>query len=342
MTTAKQVSNTRVLVSKIPEGVAPDRSHFRTVTVIEDAQELKDGAIYIQNLIFSLDPLIQHEFPEGAEETSVIGFAISKVLDSKHPKFPKGSTIFCPANWETYTLLETEQKLGEVINLDAALDPEVPLSAYNGVLGLTGLTVWDSLKKVGDLKEGETIYIPSAAGTLGQLTGQLAKRKGLRVIGSAGSDEKVAFLINELGFDAAFNYKTQDKNQALREALGGAGLDVYYDLLLDDTLDTVLELLNPHGRILSIGCLALHQGKDTVTLKNLVSIMWKQIRFEGYLVYDRFEQFEAFWEEMTPLVKKGEIKYAETVLLGGVDTIADTYVRFLNGEFKGKVNVQII
>src|SRR5690606_3012478 len=97
---------------------------------------------------------IQFDFTEGAEESVVIGFAISKVLDSKNPQFPIGSTIFGPANWESLTILEGENKLAQVVNLSHTLDSEIPLSAYNSVLGLTGLTVWDSLNKIGDLKKG--------------------------------------------------------------------------------------------------------------------------------------------------------------------------------------------
>ncbi|KAG0371269.1 hypothetical protein BC939DRAFT_528827 [Gamsiella multidivaricata] len=340
MTTTKQVSNTRVLISKIPEGTAPNKSHFRTVNTIEEVPQLEDGAIYVKNSILSLDPYIRYDFPEGTEETAVVGFGIAKVIKSKNPAFPMGSTFFGPVRWETYSVLDQAQ-LGESVNLDNGLDKDVPLSVYNGVLGLSGFTVWDSLNRIGDLKAGETIYISSAAGTLGQLAGQLARRKGLRVIGSAGSDEKVAFLKNELGFDAAFNYKTQDRRIALADAAGPQGVDVYYDLIFDDTIDIVLDLLNPHGRILSIGVLALHQGQELAAPKNLVNILLKQLRYEGYMVYEYFDQWEAFWKEVKPLVKSGEIKYAETVVKSGLDIVPETYVRLLQGEFKGKVSVQI-
>jgi NADPH-dependent curcumin reductase CurA len=170
----------------------------------------------------------------------------------------------------------------------------------------------------------------------------LAKRKGLRVIGSAGSDEKVAFLKDTLGFDAAFNYKTQDRREALTAAVGGTqggGLDIYYDLVFDDTLDIVLDILNPHGRIISVGIVAAHQGQSVAAPKNLVNILMKQLRFEGYTVYENFDQWGAFCEDMTPLVKSGEIKYAETVVDGGVEKVVDTYLNVMKGVYKGKVSV---
>ncbi|KAG0381236.1 MAG: hypothetical protein J3R72DRAFT_487494 [Linnemannia gamsii] len=335
-----QISNTRVLVVQIPEGVAPNKSHFRTVTVTEDKPELEDGAVFVKNSVLSLDPYIKYDFSAGNEESPVAGFGIGKIIDSKNPAFPIGSTFFGPVRWESYSVLTQEQGLGESINLDAGLDKELPLSVYNGVLGLSGFTVWDSLKRLGNMKKGETIYISSAAGTLGILAGQLAKRQGLRVIGSAGSDEKAAYLKNELGFDAAFNYKTQDRREALTAAAPN-GLDIYYDLVFDDTVDIALDLLNPHGRIISVGSLALHQGQAPAAPQNLINILMKQLRYEGYMVYEYFDQWESFWKEVTPLVKKGEIKFAETVLEGKLDIVAETYDRFLQGDYKGKVSVKI-
>ncbi|KAG0371277.1 hypothetical protein BC939DRAFT_410911 [Gamsiella multidivaricata] len=337
----KVISNTRVLISKIPEGIAPNKSHFRSVTITEPAPVLKENEILVQNLVFSLDPYIRYEFPEGATESPVLGFCIAQVIDSKNPAFPVGAKVSSPSHWEQYTHIRDPYYLSEVQALGDIVDPKIPLSAYNGVLGAPGFTVWDSLNSIGNLKKGETIYISSAAGTLGQLAGQLAKRKGLRVIGSAGTDEKVAFLKNELGFDAAFNYKTLDKRVALTEAVGKAGLDIYYDLVGDDTVEIALDLLNQRGRILAVGILAAHQNKEPYGPKNLAQIVFKQLRYEGYVVFGQYENLGKFYEEVTPLVASGEIKYKETVLNQGVETIGEVYANFLSGAYVGKVNVQI-
>ncbi|KAG0291696.1 hypothetical protein BGZ96_004905, partial [Linnemannia gamsii] len=222
--TKSQITNSRIYIAQIPEGVTPSKSHFRTVTTSEDKPELEEGSVFVKNILFSLDPYIRHDFAEGAKETEVIGFGFSKVLESKNPDFHVGSGYyFGSLPWSSYSVLRP-QELTESFKVDI-LDKEIPLSAYSGVLGASGLTVWDSLRRVADLKKGETIYISSAAGTLGQIAGQLAKRKGLRVIGSAGTDEKIAYLKNQLGFDAVFNYKTQDKREALTAAVGPQGLD---------------------------------------------------------------------------------------------------------------------
>ncbi|KAF9081548.1 hypothetical protein BGX23_000747 [Mortierella sp. AD031] len=339
--TKSQITNSRVLIAQIPEGVAPNKSHFRTVTTTEDKPELVEGSIFVQNVLFSLDPYIRHEFAAGAKETEVLGFAFGKVLDSKNPAYPVGSRhFFGNVPWSNYSVLKSGQDLAESVNIDG-IDKDLPLSTYSGVLGASGLTVWDSLRKVADLKKGETIYISSAAGTLGQLAGQLAKRKGLRVIGSAGTDAKVAYLKNELCFDAAFNYKTQDRREALTAAVGPQGLDVYYDLVFDDTVDIALDLLNPHGRVVTVGLLTGHQGQAVASPKNLIHILLKQIRWEGYTVFENYDQWEPFWKELTPLVKSGEIKYTETVVEGGIELIPETYIRFLEGAYQGKVSFKL-
>ncbi|KAF9327508.1 hypothetical protein BG006_009195 [Podila minutissima] len=338
---AKQLTNTRVLVAKIPQDVAPNKSHFRTVVLTEESPALQNNEVLVQNIIFSLDPYIRHEFAEGQEETKVIGFAIAKVVDSKNVGFPVGALVLSPSNWESYTHVSRPENIAELLRIDELASPKVPLSAYNGILGIPGYTSWDSLHSVGNPKAGETIYVSSAAGTLGQLTGQLAKRKGLRVIGSAGSDEKVAFLTKELGFDAAFNYKTEDKREALTRLAGERGLDIYYDLVGDDTVEVALDLLNPRGRVVSVGILSLHQNQAPPAPHNLVNILFKQLRFEGYLVFERTENLGKFWEEVTPLVESGEIKFKETVLESGVETLAENYLALLAGKWTGKVNVKV-
>ncbi|GJJ74661.1 hypothetical protein EMPS_07019 [Entomortierella parvispora] len=341
MSAINKYHNTRVLISQIPEGVAPNVSHFRTVTEVE-SPVLQEREIYVKNLIFSLDPYIRHEFSEGQTESSVVGFSIAKVIESKNPAVPVGATVFAPTHWAEHSHIQGDEYLNDVHVLDEVIDPEIPLYAWNGVLGVPGYTVYDSLNSVGDLKKGETIYISSAAGTLGQLAGQMAKRKGLRVFGSAGTDEKVAYLKNELGFDGAFNYKTvPDKRAALTELVGEGGLDIYYDLVADDTVEIALDLLNPRGRIIFIGLLAGHQNKEPHAPKNLVNILFKQLRYEGYIVFDRYDGFPQFWKEWTPLVKEGMIKYTQVVKKSDVAGLPQIYVDLLNGAFQGKVNVEI-
>ncbi|KAF9921785.1 hypothetical protein FBU30_008142 [Linnemannia zychae] len=339
--TNTQITNTRVYIAQIPEGVHPNKSHFRIVTTTEDKPDLQEGSIFVKNTLYALDPYIRYEFPDGAQESEVLGFGFATVLESKNPAFQVGSSyFFSTLPWANYSVV-SPQYLNETFKVDDT-DKDIPLSAYNGVLGVSGLTAWDSLRRLGDLKKGETIYISNAAGTLGQLAGQLAKRKGLRVIGSAGTDAKVAYLKNELGFDAAFNYKTQDKREALTAAVGPQGLDVYYDLVFDDTVDIALDLFNPHGRIVLVGFMAGHKGQDLAAPKNIAHLLLKSIRWEGYSVFEYYDEFNNFWKEVTPLVKSGEIKYTETIVDGSVENIVDTYLRILDGAYQGKPSFKLL
>ncbi|KAF9977682.1 hypothetical protein BGZ73_005192 [Actinomortierella ambigua] len=336
----------RILVNSSIQGVNPSPSHFRVVTVTEPIPELKPNEIFVKNLSFSLDPYIRYEFAKGQTESPVIGFGLSRVLESTHPSYPKDSLVLAPVDWAEYSHVFNPELLIEVVLVDRTLPyaDKVSLSAYHGVLGVPGLTAWHSLRKIGDLKAGETIYVSSAAGTLGQLVGQLAKRKGLRVIGSAGTQAKIDYLINELGYDHVFNYKTADKRQALTEAVGEKGLDIYYDLVGDDTTEIVLDLLNPSGRILAVGILADHQGQKPEPPKNLINILFKQLRYEGYVVFGNGHIVPEFWKELLPLIANGEIKYTEHIVKlgeGGIDAIPQTYTNLLKGVYQGKVSVDI-
>ncbi|KAG0236416.1 hypothetical protein BGW42_003574 [Actinomortierella wolfii] len=333
-------TNKRVLISQIPEGVAPNASHFRTVELTLEKPVLKQGEVFIKNLTFSLDPYIRYDFPKGATESPVIGHSIAEVLESKNEQFPVGSKVFVSAAWEQYTHVHEPEYLNDLMLLPEA-PAKVPIAAFNGILGIPGYTAWDALRANGDLKAGETIYVNSAAGTLGQLVGQLAKRKGLRVIGSAGSQAKIDFLKNELGFDEVFNYKTEDKREALTRLAGEKGLDIFFDVVFDDTLEIALDLLNPHGRILFTGLLSGHKNQAPPAPQNLINILFKQLKYVGYLVFERYENLDKFWEEVTPLIANGEIKYKDNTLEGGVETLAETYVNFLNGAYTGKVSVNL-
>ncbi|KAF9166984.1 hypothetical protein DFQ26_006248 [Actinomortierella ambigua] len=336
----------RILANNSILGANPEPSHFRVVTVTEPIPELKPNELFVKNLSFSLDPYIRYEFAKGQTESPVIGFGLSRVLESANPSFPKDSLILAPVDWAEYSHISSSELLIEVVLVDRTLPyaDKVSLSAYHGVLGVPGLTAWHSLRKIGDLKAGETIYVSSAAGTLGQLVGQLAKRKGLRVIGSAGSQAKIDYLTKELGYDYVFNYKTADKRQALTEAVGDKGLDIYYDLVGDETTEVVLDLLNPRGRILAVGILAEHQGQKTEPPKNLINILFKQLRYEGYVIFGNAQEVPAFWEELLPLVANGDIKYTEHIVKlgqGGLEAVPQTYINLLKGVYQGKVSVDV-
>ncbi|KAG0266218.1 hypothetical protein DFQ27_009931 [Actinomortierella ambigua] len=353
-----QLTFKRVLVNRAiqGEGVRPSKSHFRTITVTEPVPELQDNEVFLKNLSFGHDTYIIYNFPEGETESRVRGYALSRVLDSKNPKLPKGSLIFAPSYWEEYTHLFEPFFIRQAFPVDQhkfydKYKDRIPLATYNGILGMSGFTGWGSLEvSGGDLKPGQVIYIPSAAGTLGQLVGQLLKRKGLKVIGSAGSQAKIDYLTQELGFDFAFNYKEhQDNKKAiLQEGLAkigapGGGLDIFYDLVGDETVDVALELLNPRGRVIAVGFLSNKLLEDPLYgIRQYVQILFKELTVVGHAVWEHFELLPRFFEEVVPLVAEGQIKYRENVLeQGTLEQVSDSYIDFIEGKYTGKVSVNL-
>ncbi|KAG0235526.1 hypothetical protein BGW42_005139 [Actinomortierella wolfii] len=356
MSSTPHLTFKRVLVSKAiqGEGVRPQKSHFRTITVTEPIPELKDNEVFLKNLSFGHDIYLIYNFSEGETETRVRGYALSRVLESKNEKLPKGSLIFAPSFWEEYTHLHEPTFVRQAFPLDQHKNYEkykdrVSLATYNGILGMSGFTAWSSIEASGgQLTPGKVIYIPSAAGTLGQLVGQLVKLKGLKVIGSAGSQDKIDFLTKELGFDFVFNYKEhKDKKAILQEGLAKigapAGIDIFYDLVADETVDVALELLNPRGRIISVGFLSNKLLEDTpYAIKQYLQILFKELTVVGHAVWEHFELLPRFFEEVVPLVVEGHIKYRENVIENAsLEQVSDSYIDYIEGKYIGKLSVNL-
>ncbi|KAG0238394.1 hypothetical protein BGW42_005627 [Actinomortierella wolfii] len=346
------------------DGVKPSESHFRTETVPLIKPTLKPNQLFVKNLCFSMEPLIFYDFSNGATESKVRGFGMAQVIESTNPNILPGSIVHITMPWEEYSVVDAEPNnpLGDVIvhtPADRHVRWNVPLTAYNGVLGIPGFTAWDALRLHGDIKPGEVFYVNSAAGTLGSLIGQVAKLKGLKVIGSAGSQEKLDYLKNELGFDEVFNYKApggvrHGLEQALaslsakqQAAEGGSatpvGIDVYFDLVNEvPSLEAVMDLMNVHGRILSVGLIADQLGdKPKNGPKNYMHLLWKQIKWVGYIVMERYRLYHEFVDEMEPLIGSGKIKFVEHVIDGGIEDIPKYFVKAQRGDYQGKVNVNI-
>jgi NADPH-dependent curcumin reductase CurA len=180
---------------------------------------------------------------------AVDSYGVSEIVSSKNAAYPVGSIIYGTVRWEEYSVLSGASVASfQILPKARELANKIPLSNYVGILGMPGLTAYGSLKAVAKPKAGETIYISAASGAVGQLVGQLAKLQGLRVVGSAGSDAKVDYLIKELKFDAAFNYKNGPILDALRKA-APEGIDIYYDNVGAEHLEAALEALNKKGRV---------------------------------------------------------------------------------------------
>ncbi|KAJ2974811.1 hypothetical protein NQ176_g5859 [Zarea fungicola] len=264
------------------------------------------------------DPKIKSYSPGFEVDAPITNATISKVLKSDNPAF-------------TLAI-----KIPNQYNLDLGL--------FLGPLGMSGLTAWSSLYKIGKPKKGETIFVSSAAGSVGQIVGQIAKHEGLTVIGSVGSDEKLDFIINELGFDSGFNYKKESPHDALKR-LAPNGIDIYYENVGGEHLEAALDNINTFGRIPLCGMISVYNTdpSERPGIRNLSQAVGKRVHMEGFLVIDPEYGPAYFQEHLTKLSAwladgtfKSKLHYTE-----GIDKAAEGFVDMLQGNNFGKAILRI-
>ena len=212
---------------------------------------------------------------------------------------------------------------------------------YLGVLGMTGLTAYAGLLRTAAFKEGDSVFVSGGAGAVGSQVGQIAKLKGAsRVIGSAGSDEKVKLLVEEYGFDAAFNYKSGPVAEQLRAAAPD-GVDVYFDNVGGDHLEAAIGSLNEKGRIVICGMISVYNNTEPAPgPKNLARLIQTRGRIEGFLVGDHYDLQPQFVAEVGPWVASGQLKYRETVV-EGIENNLEAFLGVLRGDNTGKMIVKL-
>jgi NADPH-dependent curcumin reductase CurA len=215
-----------------------------------------------------------------------------------------------------------------------------PVSSALGVLGTTGFTAYVGLLDIGQPKAGETVFVSGAAGAVGSIAGQIAKLKGCRVVGSAGSDEKVAWLRDELGFDAAFDYKGADVREALKEA-APEGIHVYFDNVGGDHLEAALAALHPFGRVVSCGMISRYNdGSPVPGPSNLMFVVGKRLRIQGFIISDHFDRFKQFATDMGGWLREGKVRDRETVV-EGIENAPAAFMGLFSGENTGKMLVKV-
>ncbi|XP_056161563.1 2-alkenal reductase (NADP(+)-dependent)-like isoform X1 [Syzygium oleosum] len=269
------------------------------------------GAIAVKNLYLACDPynlnLIKYFTQLGSP---VPGFGVARVLESGHPNFKKGDLVWGLTGWEEYSLITAPETCFKIEHAD------VPLSHYTGLLGMPGMTAYAGFYEVCSPKKGETVFISSAAGAVGQLVGQFAKLLGCYVVGSAGSKEKVDLLKNKFGFDDAFNYKEElDLDAALKRCFP-EGIDIYFENVGGKMLDAVLLNMKLHGRITVCGMISQYNLEQPEGVHNLLNLLLKRVRMEGFLVFDYYHLYPKFLETVLPQIKEGKIVYVEDIAEG--------------------------
>ncbi|WP_328538933.1 NADP-dependent oxidoreductase [Streptomyces sp. NBC_00344] len=315
----------------------PEDFALREAQVSEPAE----GRILVRNLYFSVDPYMRGRMndvksytPPFQLDKPMDGGAVGEVIASNADGFAVGDHVLHGLGWREYAQVPAQY----ATKVDASL---APLSAYLGVLGMTGLTAYAGLFDVASFKEGDTVFVSGAAGAVGNQVGQMARLKGAaRVIGSAGSDEKVKHLIEDLGFDAAFNYKNGPVSKQLREAAPD-GIDVYFDNVGGEHLEAAITSFNVHGRATICGMISQYNNTEsTPGPRNLALIIGKRLRVQGMLVNDHTALQPQFVQEVAGWIASGELKYQETVVQG-VEKGVDAFLGMLRGENTGKMIVAL-
>lgn len=325
MTVARQIH----LVRR-PQGV-PVPQDFAIVE--RPYAEAGDGEVLVEALMMSVDPYMRPRLDaDQALDAPLLGGGIGRVVQSRNERFKEGDLVRHGAGFqERFT---SNGKGLSVLNRD----PSLPLSVYMHALGATGITAYGGLLETGALKDGEQVFISTAAGAVGSVAAQIAKIKGCYVVGSTGSDDKAAWLRDELKLDAVINYKTQPLAEALAEATP-KGLDVYFENVGGAHLDAALPRMNVRGRIPVCGMISTYNGGGE-GVKNLFSLIYGRIRMEGFVASDFAHLNAAFLADMTGWLKDGSIKYQETIL-DGFERAPEGLIGLFAGQNAGKMLIHI-
>jgi NADPH-dependent curcumin reductase CurA len=319
-----------------PQGF-PDEALFEVAeTSIPDPA---DGQVLIRNSYFSVDPYMRPRMNDVRSYVApftlgeaMTGGAVGRVMASRNERYAEGDWVLHQLGWREWALSD-----GAALR---RLDPTVaPVSTSLGVLGMPGFTAWYGLFVLGRPEAGETVFVSGAAGAVGSAAGQMARIAGCRVIGSAGSEEKLAWL-RELGFDAVFNYREQTPRDALRE-LAPDGLGIYFDNVGGDHLEAAIGALRTYGRVVACGSIARYNDAEPLPgPRNLFMVVTKRLRIQGFIITDHFERFGEFAREATTWVREGRLRYRETVV-DGIENAPKAFLGLLRGENIGKMLVKV-
>ncbi|OYD07090.1 NADP-dependent oxidoreductase [Paludifilum halophilum] len=320
--------NRRILLVNRPKGM-PEESDFKTVE--SPIPEPKDGEVLIRTVYLSVDPYMRGRMrdvksyvPPFSLNEAITGGVVGQVEASEHPGYRAGDLVTGMAEWADYSVVKGED-LNRVQN-----DP-VPASTALSVLGMPGLTAYFGLLDIGQPKKGETVVVSGAAGAVGTVVGQIAKLKGCRVVGIAGSRKKTDFLTKELGFDAAVNYKEDDVPNALKKACPN-GVDIYFDNVGGEVSDAVIRLINHQARIPICGQIALYNLEKPDDGPRIQSqLLINSALMKGFIVRDYRDRFKEGMAQLTEWVSQGKIQYRENVVQG-----LDHTVKAFQGLFKGE------
>ncbi|MWV46388.1 zinc-binding dehydrogenase [Paenibacillus sp. HJL G12] len=334
----QQLTNRSIALKSRPVGMPTEQNfEYREAPV----QEPEAGQVVVRSVYLSVDPYMRGRMSDAKSYVApyelnevISGGIVGEIVASKSDLFKAGDKVIGMLGWQLYNVVDAKlvRKIDESI---------APLSAYLSVLGLTGLTAYFGLLDIGQPKAGETVVVSGAAGSVGMFVGQIAKIQGARAVGIAGTDEKCAYLINELGFDAAINYKTtKDLGKALEEACPN-GVDVYFDNVGGSVSDAVINLLNDYARIPLCGAISSYNSTDGDMGPRIQSkIIKTRSLMKGFVLGDYASRQQEGLTQLGKWLSEGKLKYEETIV-DGFDHIIDAFLQLFQGTNLGKMLVKV-
>ena len=329
--------NLRILLKSRPVGF-PTEDDFQIMeSVIPEPEE---GEILVKVEWLSLDPYMRGRMNDAKSYASpveigevMVGGAAGRVINSRSPAFSVGDAVEGRLGWQKYALSDGSG----VRKVDESLGP---LQTSIGILGMPGLTAYFGFLDVCAPKPGEIVVVSAASGAVGQIVGQIAKIMGCKVIGTAGSDSKVQYIVEELGFDSGINYKTQNVGEALDEECPD-GIDVYFDNVGGFVTDAVMDRLNIRARIAVCGQISQYNLKEPdLAPRNLGILTRSQAKMEGFLVFAYENRYDEGLNMMAKWIKEGKLRYREDVV-EGLENAPKTFIGMLNGENFGKTLIKV-
>ena len=330
------MTNRQVVLKSHPNGV-PQPEDFELVEGV--IPEVGEGQMLVRNLYFSLEAAIRgwldgkanyfEPIPLGG---AIRGPSVAKVVSSRLEGFHEGDIIFGLHHWEDYSLSDANTIL--LSKLDPA--PDLPLSYYSGGLGGSGHTAYVGLHDVGKIQSGDTVVISAAAGATGSMATQIAKLRGCKVVGIVGGDDKAQLITEQLGADAAINYKTcGDLAAAVMEACP-EGVDVYFDNVGGKTLDAMLSCMNTFGRIIGCGMISDYNDQDNPTpIYSMWKLVEKELTLKGFLLYTYMDKVPDAARQLHEWVRSGEITVLENIT-EGLPKAGWAYSEMMRGATIGK------
>jgi len=317
----------------------PDESDFELAEVV--VPPVGNGEILVQNLYMSVDPYMRGRMVDSKSYVPPFqighpldGASVGRVIQSNADPFQVGDFVLSQMGWREYFVSGGKG----LIKVDPAI---APVQAYLGTLGMPGLTAYVGLLDIGKPKAGETVFVSAASGAVGSIVCQIAKLKGCYTVGSAGSDEKVAWLLEEAGVDVAFNYK---KTKNIITEVGNKcpkGIDVYFENVGGVHLQAALEHMNTFGRIVMCGSISGYNATKPIPgPPNLFYVTSKQLTLQGFIIREHLPKLPQFYADMAKWIAEGKIKWKETIV-EGLENAPRAFIGLFKGENIGKMIVKV-